>query len=369
MADRSLFIGPGAGLLDGIWTVPRGAYPVSPGDGAPNDAQPSSSNPPGILDGWGGSTGAVPYPFLGLLTSPAATSASDQSSVTWLPSGLAGAGLGWNSDGANLHSAGRQILIDNPILDLRWQSTMSPWTERGGYKPRVADRLRAGGITMGDVITAIPPGSIRPAPGQEATIATNKLNGDLAADAIADYWRGLGYRVEREVPREGQRRKVDVVVHQPHPDETQARRIEIESKSGEVDLKGGVPHQIDRDIEARQANEAVRQDGEFHRTNGKTLRNIARALGPLGAGMDLAELGLAYKSDGYRFGENTRRIASGLAGGNLGGWGGAALGARWGAAVGGPRGAIIGALAGGVGGSLLGDSAGGGAYDTIRRAY
>jgi hypothetical protein len=48
VADRSFLIGPGAGLLDGIWTTPMGAFPGSPAD-APNEGQPASSNPPGLL--------------------------------------------------------------------------------------------------------------------------------------------------------------------------------------------------------------------------------------------------------------------------------------------------------------------------------
>jgi hypothetical protein len=92
--------------------------------------------------------------------------------------------------------------------------------------------------------------------------------------------------------------------------------------------------------------------------DGRTfLRGGSRALGPLGAAVDLYYLGDAIAEDGGTFGENTRTTVGGIAGG----WGGAAAGAALGTALI-PIpvvGTVVGGIIGGIGGGLLGESLGG----------
>jgi hypothetical protein len=85
------------------------------------------------------------------------------------------------------------------------------------------------------------------------------------------------------------------------------------------------------------------------------LRGGSKALGPLGAAVDLYYLGDAIAEDGGTFGENTRTTVGGIAGG----WGGAAAGAAIGSLIFPGVGTVVGGIIGGVGGGLLGESIGG----------
>ncbi|MBD2068849.1 hypothetical protein H6F93_15175 [Leptolyngbya sp. FACHB-671] len=86
------------------------------------------------------------------------------------------------------------------------------------------------------------------------------------------------------------------------------------------------------------------------------LRGGSRALGPLGAAVDLYYLGDAIAEDGGTFGENTKATVGGIAGG----WGGAAAGAALGTVlIPVPVvGTVVGGIIGGIGGGLLGESLG-----------
>ncbi|NJO73008.1 MAG: hypothetical protein HC833_04090 [Leptolyngbyaceae cyanobacterium RM1_406_9] len=85
------------------------------------------------------------------------------------------------------------------------------------------------------------------------------------------------------------------------------------------------------------------------------LRGGSKALGPLGAAVDLYYLGDAIAKDSGTFGENTRTTVGGIAGG----WGGAAAGAAIGSLIFPGVGTVVGGIIGGVGGGLLGESIGG----------
>jgi hypothetical protein len=94
------------------------------------------------------------------------------------------------------------------------------------------------------------------------------------------------------------------------------------------------------------------QDGKtFLRS---VLRGGSRALGPLGAAVDLYYLGDAIAEDGGTFGENTKTTVGGMAGG----WGGAAAGAAIGSLIFPGVGTVVGGIVGGIGGGLLGESIG-----------
>jgi hypothetical protein len=86
----------------------------------------------------------------------------------------------------------------------------------------------------------------------------------------------------------------------------------------------------------------------------RVLRGGSKALGPLGAAVDLYYLGDAIAEDGGTFGENTKTTVGGIAGG----WGGAAAGAAIGSLIFPGVGTVVGGIIGGVGGGLLGESLG-----------
>jgi len=65
-----------------------------------------------------------------------------------------------------------------------------------------------------------------------------------------------------------------------------------------------------------------------------SAKTIARYTGPIGAGIDVAQVGLGYYKDGYKFGYNTQNAVAGSVGGIVGGIGGAYGGAYGGSKLG-----------------------------------
>jgi len=80
------------------------------------------------------------------------------------------------------------------------------------------------------------------------------------------------------------------------------------------------------------------------------LRRGLKALGPIGAALDIVSLGQAFEADGGRMGENFKETAGGVIGGTVGGIAmGAAIGSVFpgvGTVIGGAIGGIIGSMAG-----------------------
>jgi hypothetical protein len=268
-----------------------------------------------------------------------------------VPGGLSGAGQGWLDRGGKL-------LVDNPILTKRWESTTSAWTGKGGFVSSVQDLLEGKGITVQETPNPTPAGSLNSKSGVPLKVAVN-TNGALARDAIADRYRAQGFDVSTEQPRQGGRRVVDVVVDVPAADPRQSQRIEIESKATRQGISDDVRRQARFDGEALAENRMLRKSGQVLEGAGKVLR-------PVGVVLDAISLGKAYQADGNRIGEQTGRTASGVAGGALGGWGGAAAGAAIGTAIFPGVGTVVGGVVGGIAGALGGDAAGRGLFDTVK---
>lgn len=274
---------------------------------------------------------------------------------TLLPDAVPG-GL-WAS-GHGMLQQGSQLLIDNPILVKRWEPTISAWTGKGGFTPRLTELLNAGGISVGQTIHASPPGSLGRSSGVPLASANN-VNGSLARDAIADRWRAAGAQVATEVPVRNGARVVDVVAEPPAADPRMRQRFEIESKVGRAGLSSDTRRQVAHDVADLQVNRSVRSAGQL-------LENVGKVARPVGVVLDAVSLTRAYQADGNRIGENTGRTASGVAGGALGGWGGAAAGAAIGTAVFPGVGTVVGGVIGGVAGAFAGDAAGKGLFDTVK---
>jgi hypothetical protein len=259
--------------------------------------------------------------------------------------------------GHRLALDGRQMLIDNPILEKQWDNTTSAWTGRDRFSQPMQDHLQARGIRVEPEIHPVPPGSASRNSGVSPGVANN-INGDKARDAIAQTWRDQGFKVDTEQERLGGARKVDVVVHVPARDPRQARTLEIESKAGYRTLDAEVRAQAELDTLDLRTNAGVRHSGQVLETVGKVAR-------PVGVVLDAVEVGHAFHADGNRVGLNTGRAASGVAGGALGAWGGAAAGAAIGSVVPGV-GTVVGGVVGGVVGAFGGDAIGRGLFDTVR---
>ncbi|HUG23530.1 hypothetical protein [Piscinibacter sp.] len=267
------------------------------------------------------------------------------------PGGLWAAGQSWMNTGG-------QVLVDNPILTKRWESTTSAWTGRGGFTSGLSDLLQAHGIEVGSVVNPVPPGSVASTAGVPSAVANN-TNGALARDAIADRWRAQGLDVQIEQPRNGGARRVDVVVDVPANDPRFNERIEIESKAGRTGLDGDIRAQAALDADALAGNRALRSSGQW-------LEGAGRVARPLGIVLDVIEVGQAFRADGNQVGANTGRAASGVAGGALGAWGGAAGGAAIGTMIFPGVGTVVGGVIGGIAGAIGGDAAGRGLFDTVK---
>ena len=269
------------------------------------------------------------------------------------PGGLAGAGQGMLQQGS-------QLLVDNPILVKRWESTTSRWTGQGGFTSGLQDLLARNGIefTPGQVHAA-PPGSVGRGQGVPVQIANN-TNGRLAEDAVRDRYSAAGLLVEPgHVTRPDGQRVIDVVAHQPADDTRMAQRIEIESKVGRRGPTAFVRNQVAQDAADLARNQGIRQAG-------RALEGVGKVARPVGLVLDVIEVGQAFRADGNQIGAATGRAASGVAGGALGGWGGATAGAAIGTMILPGVGTVVGGLIGGIAGALGGDAAGRGLFDTVK---
>jgi hypothetical protein len=298
--------------------------------------------------------------------------ARDQSNAVPGPGGLWGMGLRVFTDGTKPYRDGRRLLIENPELRLLYDFSHSAWTGQGGPTRGTLDLLRRYNIPMDPDIKPAPPGSIGRNAGIRQAIANNE-NGRLAEEAAANRWRAKGYIVERPVPDDGSGRRADFNVRHPNRNPTKKAITRSEVKSGRVKLGKPIRRQVERDAAARDANAAERAKGEVLQAEGRLVRNLGRAPGAVGLGLDGLELFSAYGADGNRIGENTERAATGIAGGAAGGWGGAAAGGVGGAAIArkwkAPRGrlGLLGALVGGILGAIGGDPSARAIYDHVRR--
>jgi hypothetical protein len=263
--------------------------------------------------------------------------------------------------GQLLTARGDRVLVDNPILEKRWEFTRSAWTGKGGATGPLADLLHSHGIQVVPGVNAPPAGSLTPAAAAQQGVTraqANNINGAVGRDAIADRFRAQGLQVQTEQPRMNGQRVVDVVAHQPANDSRYARVIETESKVGRAGATAGHRGQAALDAQALADNRAVRQGGEL-------LGRAGRVVRPIGVVMDAVNVVSAFRADGNRVGENTGRAASGLVGGAGGAWAGAAAGAAIGSVVPGV-GTVIGGIVGGIVGGLAGDAAGRGLFDAVK---
>ena len=244
-----------------------------------------------------------------------------------------------------LSNSGYKLLVDNPILTKRWESTTSPWTGKGGYTPGLEEMLRSHGIEVAQGVNPRPPGGLGRSSGVPMERANN-INGDLARDEIANRYRAPGINVATEVPTQNGRRVVDVRVDRPAADPRYASRIDIESKLGRTSNGASVRLQAAKDGEALADNAKLRGLGAGLETAGKVAL-------PLAVASDAWQLGQAYQQDGGHIGKHTEEAASGIAGG----WAGAEVGAEAGAEIGslvGPEGTVVGGIVGGIAGSSVG---------------
>ena len=318
----------------------------------------------------------------------AAANGNDQSNVVPGPS-ITGAGQGAIQAGRNvaargdlLTAAGTQRLVDNPILSIQWENTVSAWNNRSGFSQPLRDALQEAGITINPANLTPPAGSVGPTSGVSAGRANN-INGAAAEQAIAARMQANGYQVTT-APGVANRvqdgtRVIDVVATRANADPRMSERVEIESKVGRTNFDGdaqrpGTPqYEVAKDAERLAANRAARVDGARMEIDGQTLSRGGRALDavgkvarPVGLVMDAVEVGSAFRADGNQVGENTGRAVSGLAGAAAGGWGGAAAGAAIGTAIFPGVGTVVGGVVGGIAGALGGDAAGRGVFDTVK---
>lgn len=272
----------------------------------------------------------------------------------------------WAS-GQYLSMRGDRTLINNPILEKRWEFTQSAWTGKGGPTGPLKELLESNGITVVPGVNAPPAGSHdasqAAAQGMNRQQANNH-NGAIARDAIADRFRTQGHVVSTEAPRLGGSRIVDVVADQPANDPRYATRVETESKVGRTGATSGeygTRAQVTKDVRQLADNRSIRAGGE-------ALSKAGRIVRPLGIALDAINVAQAFRSDGNRLGENTGRATSGLVGGAAGAWGGAAAGAAIGSFV--PVvGTVIGGIVGGILGGLAGDAVGKGLFNSIHGLF
>ena len=248
-----------------------------------------------------------------------------------------------------LSKSGYKLLVDNPILTKRWESTTSPWTGRGGFTPSLEEMLRSHGIDVAQRVNPSPAGGLNKSSGVPRERANN-TNGSLARDEIADRYRAAGATVDTEVPTLNGRRVVDVRADFPARDPRHSVRIDTESKLGRASNGDGVRLQAAKDAEALAENGRLRGLGVGLETAGKVAL-------PLAVAGDALQLGQAYRQDVDHIGKHTEAAAGGIAGS----WAGAEIGAETGAEIGslvGPEGTVVGGLVGGIVGGIAGSSIG-----------
>jgi hypothetical protein len=285
------------------------------------------------------------------------------------------------ANGIQQATQGANILRNNPILSIRWETTTSQWTQRGGLSGPLADRLRAGGIEVSSSTYAPPAGSVGRSSGLSAGVAAN-MNGGLAENMIANNYRAQGFNVTQganmyvgasspnNIVQNGSR-IVDVVAERPNADFRQNTRLEVESKVGYTANSGRAAQEATQDISRLANNRTARATGEALETagngltrSGRALRVFGRVARPVGIALDVIDVGSSFRADGNRIGQNTGRSLSGIAGGAGGAWAGAAAGAAVGSVV--PViGTVIGGVVGGIIGAFAGDAAGKGLFNSI----
>lgn len=253
---------------------------------------------------------------------------------------------------------GGKVLELNPILEKRWESTVSPITGQGGFSKGLSDLLRDNGINGYDLKPrSVPPGSVDQSDPRSNGIKNN-INGAAAERAIAAEYEARGYNVDTQVSKQDGRRVVDVVADKAGSNAQHNIRVEVESKLGKVTLDGDVRRQIALDSQDLAQNRVARSAGNV-------LEGVGKVARPVGMIIDSVQLHSSYQADGNRVGDNTKRTASGIAGGAAFGAGGAWGFAAIGFSMGGPVGALIGGIIGGALGAWGGDAAGRAAYDAV----
>lgn len=253
---------------------------------------------------------------------------------------------------------GGKMLELNPILEKRWESTVSPITGQGGFSKGLSDLLRDNGINGYDLRPRPVPSDSVDRSDPRSNGVKNNINGTAAERMIAADYEARGYNVDTQVSKQDGRRVVDVVADKAGPDARHNIRVEVESKLGKVTLDDDVRRQIALDSRDLAQNRVARSAGNVLEGMGKVAR-------PVGVIIDGVQLHDAYQADGNRVGDNTKRTASGIAGGAALGAGGAWGFAAIGFAMGGPVGALIGGVVGGALGAWGGDAAGRAAYDAV----
>lgn len=273
-------------------------------------------------------------------------------------------------------SAASKVLRGNPILEIRWENTISPITGKSGFALPLKDFLSSNGIKVIGTINPVPAGGLtRSDPG--STGYKNNVNGSLAENAIADRFRAAGYdslvdkayydtatgsatTARKSGDAIGEVRRVDVETQVPGSRPEMNKVILTESKLGYTSNSGRAAIEAANDATLLRKNGTIRSVGRVAEGFGKVAR-------PVGIAVDAWSLRSAYKADGGEIGTNTKRTASGIAGSVAGGAGGAWAGATAGAAIGsivpgvgtvigGIVGGIIGGIAGGAGGDAAGKS-------------
>lgn len=267
--------------------------------------------------------------------------------------------------GQYLAKRGDGVLIDNPILNKRWEFAKSAWTGKGGPSESLKSLLESHGIDVLPESSAVPHGSLDPEQAKARGLSrqqANNVNGSVARDAIAARFQAQGFKdVETEVARLDGKRRVDVFAVKPGSDPRYATHVETESKVGRTAAGSVERAQVAKDAQQLADNRALRRGGTLLSRSGRIIR-------PLGVAIDAVNVTQAYRADGNRVGEHTGRAASGLAGGAAGAWGGAAAGAAIGSAV--PVvGTLIGGVVGGIIGGVVGDAAGRGLFNGIRELF
>ena len=266
--------------------------------------------------------------------------------------------------GNQISEAGKGVLRNNPILEIRWASTPNV-AGKVGFTAGLKDLLDSKGIPMDEYprLNTLNPSNSR---------QFRTYNGNQARDAIASDYQQRQYTVRTEVTENTPfktrtptgERHVDVSATKPGPTPETGSRVDVESKLGRAGLDGDTRLQAAKDVWRLESNANVRGLGTAMDVGGKIL-------GPVGVALDAWQIGSAIKEDGGHFGAHAQQTTAEVAGGAAGGWAGAETGAAAGAAIGtfiAPGigtaiGGVIGGLLGGFGGSWLGSKAGDAAYD------
>lgn len=183
------------------------------------------------------------------------------------------------------------MLVDNPILMVRWEATTSAWTQDGGLTRPFANRLRAGGIDVARFVNAVPPGSVSQHAGVSRGTANN-INGAAAEAAITRRLAAQGFattqtpNVRNNVPtaRGAAVREIDVVATRGNADPRLNQPIETESKVGKTSDSGRAAQEASDDIRRLADNKAARATGEGLETmGGRLTEEVARSASSAGS--------------------------------------------------------------------------------------